>query len=111
MDIGSKITQLRKVKNWSQADLADKIKVSRVIVGKYERNDTMPSIEVAKRIADAFEVSLDALVGEGINAGFDTQDMKRLRLIKELDKSTQEKMWFFIDTILRDFKAKQAYSS
>ena len=30
---------------------------------------------------------------------------------KELDKSTQEKMWFFIDTILRDFKAKQAYSS
>jgi len=30
-------------------------------LGKYERDDAIPSIEVAKKIADAFEVSLDYL--------------------------------------------------
>lgn len=111
MNIGSKIIELRKVNNWSQADLAAKIEVSRVIVGKYERNEATPSIDVAKRIADAFAISLDSLVGEGVNAQFDKQDIKRLQDIKQLDPGTQDKMWFFIDTVLRDFKAKQAYSS
>ncbi|WP_436516237.1 helix-turn-helix domain-containing protein [Ekhidna sp. To15] len=110
MNIGGKITELRKQKDWSQADLAAKIEVSRVIVGKYERNEATPSIDVAKRIADAFEVSLDSLVGEGVNAQFDVWDIKRLQEIKQLDQGTQEKMWFFIDTVLRDSKAKKAYS-
>lgn len=111
VNIGKKITELRKKKDWSQADLAVKIEVSRVIIGKYERDEATPSIEVAKRIADALGVSLDSLVGEGANAQFDMQDIKRLQQIKELDQSTQEKMWFFIDTVLRDFKAKKAYAS
>jgi len=40
------------------------------MVGKYERGDASPSIEVAKKIADALEVSLDYLVGEGVNSKF-----------------------------------------
>ena len=42
LDIGSKITQLRKQKNWSQDDLAKEINASRAIIGKYERNEIMP---------------------------------------------------------------------
>ena len=41
------------------------------MIGKYERGDAIPSFEVAKKIVDAFEVSLDYLVGEGQNANFD----------------------------------------
>jgi len=41
------------------------------MVGKYERGYAIPSIEVAKRIADALEVSLDYLVGEGTNSKFE----------------------------------------
>lgn len=110
MKVGKIITELRKEKAWSQADLAAKADISQVMIGKYERGDAIPSIEVAKKIADAFYVSLDALVGEGNNVHFDQQDLKRLQEIKQLDKSTKDKMWFFIDTILRDFKAKQVYS-
>ena len=65
------ITDLRKEKSLSQSDLANKIGISQVMVGKYERGDATPSIEVAKKIADAFEISLDYLAGEGLNSSFD----------------------------------------
>ena len=32
----------------------------------------------AKKIADAFEVSMDYLVGEGVNVSFDKRNLKRL---------------------------------
>ncbi|NJS42111.1 helix-turn-helix transcriptional regulator, partial [Candidatus Gracilibacteria bacterium] len=62
---------LRDKKGWSQTDLAQNSNVSRVMIGKYERGEAVPSIDAAKKIADAFEVSLDFLVGEGQNAMFD----------------------------------------
>jgi transcriptional regulator with XRE-family HTH domain len=34
-------------------------------MGKYERGEAAPSIDFAKRIADALGVTLDYLVGEG----------------------------------------------
>ena len=41
--------------------------ISSVMIGKYERNEAVPSIDVAKKIADAFGVSLDYLVGPWLN--------------------------------------------
>lgn len=111
MDIGSRITELRKAKNWSQTDLAKEIQVSRVIIGRYERNEAAPSIDIAKKIADAFDVSLDYLVGVGINSSFDKKTLKRLQDIEDLDKDTKDKMFFFIDTVIRDYKAGQAYTN
>lgn len=110
METGKIIAILRDQKNWSQTDLADKSGISRVMIGKYERNDAVPSIDAAKKIADAFEVSLDYLVGEGQNASFDKKTLQRLQDIQTLEPSIKEKMFFFIDTVLRDTKAKKAYS-
>jgi transcriptional regulator with XRE-family HTH domain len=78
METGTIITSLRKGKDWSQTDLANKNGVSREMIGKYERGDAVPSIDAAKKIADAFEVSLDYLMGEGINSKFDKKTVKRL---------------------------------
>ena len=49
LKIGDKITQLRKSKDWSQTDLAKAIEASREAIGKYERNEVVPSVEVAKK--------------------------------------------------------------
>ena len=80
MGIGKTITSLRKKNNWSQNDLATQTGISQVIVGKYERNDATPSIEVAKKIADVFGISLDYLVGEGQNASFDKKHFVEYRI-------------------------------
>jgi transcriptional regulator with XRE-family HTH domain len=53
---------LRKKFQLSQSNLAKKTGISQVMVGKYERGNAVPSIEVSKKIADAFEVSTDALI-------------------------------------------------
>ena len=110
MNVGKIITDLRKQKNWSQADLANKTDISQVMVGKYERGDALPSIETAKKIADAFGVSLDYLTGEGINASFDKKTVQRLQDIQDLDNDTQSMLFKLIDTIIRDSKTKKAYS-
>jgi transcriptional regulator with XRE-family HTH domain len=110
INTGKIITDLRKEKEWSQTDLANKSGVSREMIGKYEREDAVPSIEAAKKIADAFGVSLDYLVGEGMNASFDKKTLKRLQDIHKLDADVQEKLFFFIDTVIRDSKAKKAYT-
>ena len=78
--------------------------------GKYERGDASPSIDVAKKIADAFEVSLDFIVGAGINATFDKKIMQRIQDIQTLDTTTQEMLFNLIDTVIRDQKAKKAYA-
>ncbi len=79
------------------------------MVGKYERQDAIPSIEIAKKIADAFGVSLDYLVGEGLNSIFDKKNIERLKEIQDLDSDTQNILFNLIDTYIRYAIARQAY--
>jgi transcriptional regulator with XRE-family HTH domain len=81
------------------------------MIGKYERGDAVPSIDAAKKIADAFEVSMDYLVGEGVNVSFDKKNLKRLQDIEKLDNDTKDKLYFVIDNIVQNFKTKKAYAS
>ena len=111
MNISKSLVQLRKKNNLSQSDLASKTGISQVMVGKYERGDASPSIEVAKKIADVFEVSLDSLVGDGQNITFDKKIMERIKDIQNLDNDTQNILFNLIDTYIQNFKAKKAFSS
>ena len=109
METGRIIANLREQRNWSQTDLAENSGVSRVMIGKYERGEAVPSIEAAKKIADAFDVSLDYLVGIGINSKFDKRTLKRLQELEDLDEEKKKILLDLIDTYIRDFKASQAY--
>lgn len=110
MKTGKIIVKLRADKGWSQTDLADKANVSRVMIGKYERDEAMPSIEAAKKIADAFGVSLDLLVGEGVNSSFDKKTLKRMQDLELLEDDKKKTLFDLIDTYIRDAKARKAYA-
>ena len=58
----SSLKELRSEKGFSQEAFAKKIEVHVTNLSKYERNISVPSLEVAKRMADVLEVSLDRLV-------------------------------------------------
>ena len=103
MNLGSKITELRKQKGWSQSELARQIDVSREIVGRYERNDAVPSIEVAKRMAGAFEVSLDFLVGN-TEQEVDKDTLKRLQEINRLSEENKKMVYTFLDSFITKIK-------
>jgi len=104
------IADLRKAKGWSQADLANKTDISQVMVGKYERGDAIPSIEVAKRIADSLEVSLDYLVGEGANSKFDKKTLMRIEEIELLEDEKKRTLFDVIDTFIRESKGRKAFA-
>lgn len=107
--ISENITKLRKARNWSQDELAKRIGSSRVMIGKYERGDNMPSVEVMVRLTEALEVSLDYLVGQSDNITYDKEMISRLENVEKLPQEEKSRIFHFIDLIIRDFKAKQAY--
>jgi hypothetical protein len=49
---------------------------------------------------DAFEVSLDYLVGEGINSKFDKKTVKRLQDIEKLEAKDKENVFAMLDAFL-----------
>ena len=110
MNIGDKITALSKAKKISQEDLAKEAGVSREIIGRYERNEVSPSVDVAKKIADALDVSLDYLAGGSDKAAFDKQTLKLIDEIEELEPSTKDKLIFLANAIIRDAKTGKAYA-
>ena len=111
MNTSKIIADLREERGWSQTDLANNSEVSRVMIGKYERGEASPSIEAAKKIADAFGVSLDYLVGEGQNAFFDKKTLQRLEELQQLGEDRKKTLFDLIDTYIRDSKTRQTYSA
>ena len=112
MRLAEKITKLKKLKKISQVELAHITGISRDAISKYERGDVLPSVEYAKRIADALGVSLDYLVNDEDNEEvLNTEAVKRIKAIQKLPKTEQDKLLSVLDAFIRDFNAKQAYAS
>ncbi len=55
----NRIRVLRAEKSWSQADLAEKVGVSRNSINAVENGKFDPSLPLAFRIADAFEIRIE----------------------------------------------------
>jgi len=110
LNIGSKISHLRKEKGWSQTDLAKQISSSREIIGKYERNENLPSIEMALKMALAFGVTVDFLLGQGEFANYDKDTIDRINGIQNMDEPTKNILFNLIDTYIQNFKTKQAFA-
>ena len=63
MTIGENILKYRKQAGLSQEELADKMNVSRQSVSLWETDQTTPSLESLRMLAEIFAVSLDELCG------------------------------------------------
>jgi transcriptional regulator with XRE-family HTH domain len=110
MTLGQHITALRKAKKLSQSELGKQAGTSGDLIGRYERDEVKPSIEVIMRIADALNVSIDYLVGK-TDLEIDQDTLKRLRDVSNLPAEAKKQIFMVVDALIRDFKAKQAYSA
>ena len=63
IDTGERIRELRKARGLNQDQLAELASLNRVTVAKYEAGRVEPGAQALSRIADALEVSTDALLG------------------------------------------------
>ncbi len=62
MDFGKKISSLRKSRGMTQEDLGKVLNVTYQAVSKWERDESLPDIEMMSRIAKFFEVPIDYFV-------------------------------------------------
>lgn len=104
------IREAREAKGFPQKDLATKIGSVHSINGKYERDEAQPSVETAKKIADALEVSLDYLVGKSSLTLKDKSMLERLEDIAALPKPKRLELFNVLDAYIRDFKTSRSYA-
>ena len=62
------ISTLRKERNMTQMELADRLNISFQAVSNWERGQTMPDIAKLGELADIFGVTIDELLGNGKSA-------------------------------------------
>lgn len=60
--ISTNLRTLRKAHKYSQEDVADKIKVTRQAVAKWESGETLPDIVNCMALAKLYDVTIDQLV-------------------------------------------------
>jgi transcriptional regulator with XRE-family HTH domain len=106
MDIGSRITLLRKQQKISQDELAKLAGVSRTMMGNYERNSSPPSVEVLVKLAKAFGVSIDYLIGESDLSNLDKENIKRIEDIEKLNNEDKAHILYAIDNLIKAAKFK-----
>lgn len=62
MNLGEKLFELRKEKNLSQEEVADKLNVTRQTISKWETNQSTPDFDKIIPICELFEISTEELL-------------------------------------------------
>lgn len=74
MTLGEKIQKLRKEKQMSQEDLAEKLKVSRQTISRWEQDQALPDLSNIIALGKIFSVSIDDLVQTDLENLKDNKD-------------------------------------
>jgi transcriptional regulator with XRE-family HTH domain len=105
MTIGDRIKALRKEQKLTQSDLAAKVDLSYIQIGRYEQQKSKPSSDVVRRLADALGTTADFLMNGDSQtvAATKVTDRELLDLfaaVEQLDTSDQTMVKTFIDALV-----------
>ena len=78
---GKRLRECREAKGLSQQDLAKLLDTSYTVIGKYERDEMKPSIDVANKLAKLVDTTVGYLLGESKN----TNALKDPAMLKRLN--------------------------
>lgn len=99
MVFGSMVVELRKKQSISQTDLASQLGIHKNVLGRYERNEVLPSIEIARKIADILDVSLDYLTGK-VDVQMDKNTRQRILEVSKFEETDKEHIFSVIDAFI-----------
>lgn len=110
---GKRIADLRKERKMTQDELAKKLKTSISVIGRYERDEMTPSVDVAKNIAKFLNTTVGYLLGENEDAELfkDPIMLQRLKEISTLPERDKDCIFYAIDNILQNVRTKKAFSA
>ncbi len=105
---GKKLRAARDAKAFSQAELARQIKSHHSIMGKYERDEVKPTIDVVKKLADVLDTTVGFLLGETEDRELlkDPSMMKRLNDIAKFPEKDKSCILYALDAMINNVKFK-----
>jgi transcriptional regulator with XRE-family HTH domain len=109
MLFGERLLYTRKKKKISQEELAKQIGVHAPVIGRYERDEVKPSIEVAYKIAQTLEVGLDFLTGLS-DVELEKSLIETITNIQLLKEEDRKDILNTLNALVRDAKARSAYA-
>ncbi|MCM8809203.1 MAG: helix-turn-helix transcriptional regulator [Candidatus Omnitrophica bacterium] len=105
-ELGKKIKEIRKIKKFTQAELAWKIKVSPNFIGLIERGEKMPSLETLIKISKALEIPISYFFEE-FKYQIPEEDIlikKISSLLKETSEEDKKIIYKLIKSIIKKKK-------
>jgi transcriptional regulator with XRE-family HTH domain len=103
---GKRLTECRKAKNLSQKELAEGFVTSHNTIGKCERDEMIPSIDAAKKLAKILDTSVGYLLGENDQANL-FKDPKMLQRFKDIAVLPEREKECLITTVDHFIKASK----
>lgn len=112
---GERIISARKIKGLSQQDLAKVVKIHFTNIGKYEREEAIPSADVLNRIAKALDISTDFILNGTLQdkAKSTIQDDDLLMQFKKVEQLPSDKKKLikeFLDAFLFKDSVQQQFT-
>ena len=103
---GEKLRSSRKAKGLSQSEVARQLNTNHSIIGKYERDDVKPTIDVVKKLAQVLDTTISFLMGETENPDLfkDPAMFKRMADIENLPQREKESILLTVDNFIKATK-------
>ncbi|BDD07144.1 helix-turn-helix domain-containing protein [Aureibacter tunicatorum] len=111
VSFGKKLRECRELKSFSQSGLAREINVHHSIIGRYERDEAKPTIDILKKLAFALGTTAGYLLGETEDSELfkDPKMLERLKELSHLPQQDKECILYTLDGLLQNVKARQAF--
>lgn len=98
-DFGARLANARLKRGLSQDEVGAMASLRGAVVGRYERGEAKPSVEIAARLAQALGVSLDFLTGL-TDTALDNTITNRVLAIQELKDQDQQHVYALLDAFI-----------
>ncbi len=108
MSIGDQITHSRKLKGWTQGDLATKLGVKASHISRGENDKVQPHSGTLQTIAEVLGVGLDELTSGSKPITADPSSMQVLGAIEKLDEEDKKLVKRIVDALLTKKRVQAA---
>ncbi len=109
--VSERIKNLRIENNLTQTDLADKVGLTYVQIGRYEKGKSNPSSDVLQKLANVLNTSTDYLMNgktEQVEAQLtDKELIKQFQEVEKLEPSEKHLVKTFLDAFITKKKIQQ----
>lgn len=89
MTLEEKLCKYRKERKLSQAEVAEKLNVTRQKVSRWEHGTAVPNIEIMKQLAEIYGVSVTEMLEQEEEKSIEQPSFKK---VKEISSSKQEEI-------------------